>query len=48
MQPPAELSAGTLEEAVERHEGEALTSRDRWRKPPAAERDALLKFLKSL
>lgn len=41
-------STATLDEAVDRHEGEALTMRDRWRKLPTADREALLKFLKSL
>jgi len=41
-------STATLDEAVDRHEGEALAMRDRWRKLPAADRDAMLKFLKSL
>lgn len=41
-------STATLDEAVDRHEGEGLAVRDRWRKLPSADHDALLKFLKSL
>lgn len=41
-------STATLEEAIERHEGEALRTRDTWRKLPRTDKDALLRFLKSL
>ena len=41
-------STATLEEAIDRHEGEALGSRDKWRKLNSNDKNALLKFLKSL
>ncbi len=41
-------STETLEDAVDRHEGEGLSARDKWRKLSKTDRDALLKFLRSL
>ncbi len=38
----------TLSDAIERHRDEALAARSRYRLLPAADRDALLEFLKSL
>ncbi|MEQ1933428.1 MAG: di-heme oxidoredictase family protein [Fimbriimonadaceae bacterium] len=41
-------STKTLEEAVDRHEGEALSIRDKYRKLSASEKNSLLGFLKGL
>ena len=41
-------SAATIEDAVMRHAGEAVTARARFQALPPAQRDALLAFLKSL
>lgn len=41
-------STATLEDALDRHEGEALGSRDRWRALARPDKDELLKFLKAL
>jgi CxxC motif-containing protein (DUF1111 family) len=41
-------SAATIEDAVVRHAGEAVTARARFQALPPAQRDALLAFLKSL
>ncbi len=41
-------SALTLEEAIRRHGGEAATSRRAWRALPAADREAVSAFLRSL
>lgn len=38
----------TMREAIEGHAGEATAVRDGWRKLPAADRDAVIEFLKTL
>jgi len=40
--------AGTIEEAIRLHGGEAVASRDRFATLPPADREALLAFLKQL
>lgn len=41
-------STGSIEDAVDRHEGESLGARDKWRALSKADREALLAFLRSL
>lgn len=43
-----DASAATLEDAIQKHEGEAMSSRDRYRKLTAAEQNAIRAFLESL